>query len=264
LIDREGLRVSLNLFSLEGRVALVTGGNGGLGRAVARGLAAAGAQVAVTGRDETKNSEAAIEFGTERVFRLDVREEAAVERAIAAIVERFGNFDVLVNNAGLFRGGSALDLSLDAWDAVIGTHLTGSFLCAKHAARAMASAGRGGKIINIGSMYSIFGAPRFADYAAAKTGILGLTRSLAVELAPARIQVNAILPGWYETDLTRGLPAKPMGEQIRRRTPAGRWGLPEDLVGTAIYLASPASDFVTGICIPVDGGYHVADRIMDD
>ena len=121
-----------------------------------------------------------------------------------------------------------------------------------------------GKIINVGSMYSVFGAPRFADYAAAKTGILGLTRSLAVELAAAGIQVNAILPGWFETDLTRGVPAKPMGEQIRRRTPARRWGMPDDLVGTVVYLASPASDFVTGVHIPVDGGYRVADRIMDD
>jgi 2-deoxy-D-gluconate 3-dehydrogenase len=188
----------------------------------------------------------------------------AVEAMFAALKERWGGVDILVNNAGVTHDGFLMMLAEAAWDAVIATHLTGSFLCAKHAARAMASGGRGGKIINIGSMYSIFGAPRFADYAAAKTGILGLTRSLAVELAPARIQVNAILPGWYETEMTRGLPAKPMGEQIRRRTPARRWGLPEDLVGTAVYLASPASDFVTGICIPVDGGYHVADRIMDD
>jgi 2-dehydro-3-deoxy-D-gluconate 5-dehydrogenase len=256
--------MSLNLFNLDDRVALVTGGNGGLGRAMARGLAAVGAQVAVTGRDEAKNADAAGEFGAERVLTLDVRDEAAVERAMAAIINRFGRLDILVNNAGLFRGGSARDLSLDAWEAVIGTHLTGSFLCAKHAARAMASDGRGGKIINVGSMYSIFGAPHFADYSAAKTGILGLTRSLAVEFASSRIQVNAILPGWYETDLTRGLPAKPVGEQIRRHTPARRWGRPEDLVGTAVYLASRASDFVTGVCIPVDGGYHVADRSMDD
>ena len=203
------------------------------------------------------------EFGADRVLPLDVRDEAAVERTVAAITERFGSLDILVNNAGLFRGGSALELARDAWDEVIGTHLTGSFLCAKHAARAMVGGNRGGKIINIGSMYSLFGAPSYADYTAAKTGTLGLTRALAVEFAPHRIQVNAILPGWYETDLTRGLPSQPMGEQIRRRTPARRWGVPEDLVGTAVYLASPASDFVTGAHIPVDGGYHVADRIVD-
>jgi 2-dehydro-3-deoxy-D-gluconate 5-dehydrogenase len=227
-------------------------------------LAAAGAQIAVTGRSAEKNSDTANEFGGERVFALDVRDELAVEDTISSVVARFGRLDVLVNNAGLFRGGSVLDLSREAWDEVVGTHLTGSFPCAKHAARSMAAHGDGAKIINVGSMYSIFGAPRFADYAAAKTGILGLTRSLAVELASSRIQVNAILPGWYETDLTRGLPAKPMGEQIRRRTPARRWGVADDLIGTTVYLASAASDFVTGVCIPVDGGYHVADRIMDD
>ena len=253
-----------DLFSLKERIALVTGGNGGIGRAMARGLAAAGAHVAVTGRDPAKNADAAGEFGADSVFPLEVRDEPAVERTIAAIVERFGRLDILVNNAGLFRGGPILELGLEAWDAVIGAHLTGSFLCAKHAARAMIAGDRGGKIVNVGSMYSVFGAPRFADYATAKTGILGLTRSLAVELAPARIQVNAILPGWFETDLTRGLPAKPMGEQIRRRTPARRWGSPDELVGTVVYLASRASDFVTGAHIPVDGGYHVADRIMDD
>jgi 2-deoxy-D-gluconate 3-dehydrogenase len=252
------------VFSLEGRAALVTGGNGGIGRAMARGLAGAGAQVAVTGRDPAKNAEAAIEFGDGAVFELDVRGEAEVERTVGAVVARFGGLDILVNCAGLFRGGPAVELDRHAWGEVIDTHLTGSFLCAKHAARAMIAGRRGGKIVNVGSMYSIFGAPRFSDYAAAKTGILGLTRSLAVELAPAGIQVNAILPGWYETDLTRGLPAKPMGEQIRKRTPARRWGQPDDLVGTIVYLTSPASNFVTGVHIPVDGGYHVADRIMDD
>jgi len=253
-----------DLFSLKKRIALVTGGNGGIGRAMARGLTTAGAHVVVTGRDPAKNADAAGEFGADSVFALEVRDESAVQRTIAAIIERFGRLDILVNNAGLFRGGPILELELEAWDDVIGAHLTGSFLCAKHAAHAMIAGDMGGKIVNVGSMYSIFGAPHFADYATAKTGILGLTRSLAVELAPARIQVNAILPGWFETDLTRGVPAKPMGEQIRKRTPARRWGLPDDLVGTVVYLASPASDFVTGVHIPVDGGYHVADRIMDD
>ena len=124
----------------------------------------------------------------------------------------------------------------------------------------MVAQGRGGKIVNIGSVYSLFGAPDFVDYASAKAGILGLTRSLAVELAPHHIQVNAILPGWYETDLTRGMPETELGDQIRRKTPAGRWGEPDDLVGTAVYLASRASDFVTGVSIPVDGGYTIAER----
>jgi 2-deoxy-D-gluconate 3-dehydrogenase len=148
----------------------------------------------------------------------------------------------------------------EAWDAVVETHLTGSFLCVKHAAAAMVRQGDGGKIINIGSMYSLYGSPNFVDYAAAKTGILGLTRALAVELARHRIQVNAILPGWFETDMTKGGPASEWGERIRRRTPAARWGRPDDLVGAVVFLASRASDFVTGAALPVDGGYAVADR----
>lgn len=254
-----------DLFSLAGRTALVTGGNGGLGRAIALGLRAAGARVAVTGRNPEKNRAVADELGDPgAVFSVDVRDEAAVEKSVAQVVEQLGRLDILVNNAGLFRGGSVLTLSQQDWDAVIGTHLTGAFLCAKHAATAMIARGEGGKIIQVGSAYSRFGPPDFADYAAAKTGVLGLTRALAVELAVHRIQVNAILPGWYETDLTRGLPTTPLGEQIRRRTPAGRWGDPADLVGTAVYLASPASDFVTGVHIAVDGGYAVSDRFLHE
>jgi 2-deoxy-D-gluconate 3-dehydrogenase len=191
---------------------------------------------------------------------LDVREEDHVRGVVAQVVERFGALDILVNNAALFRGGPVLELSREHWDAVIDADLTGPFLCAKHAARAMVARGAGGKIINIGSIYSLFGAPDFADYATAKTGLLGLTRSLAIELAPHHIQVNAILPGWYETDLTRGMPTTALGAQIRGKTPAGRWGEPEDLVGTAVYLAARASDFVTGVGIPVDGGYTIAER----
>ena len=177
---------------------------------------------------------------------------------------RFGALDVLVNNAGGFHGGSVLDLPLEGWERVIGSHLTGSFLCARHAARAMVRRGEGGKIVNVGSMYSLFGPPGFSDYAAAKSGIVGLTRALAVELAPHGIQVNAILPGWFETDLTRGGPREPWGESIRRKTPAGRWGEPADLAGAVVFLASPASDFVTGVALAVDGGYSVADRFSEE
>lgn len=252
--------MTMSLFSLAGKTALVTGGNGGLGRAIALGLRDAGAQVIVTGRNEEKNSAiSSVLDQTGAVVTLDVRDEAAVEQTMAHVLNNFGHLDILVNNAGLFRGGSVMDLSQDDWDAVIGTHLTGSFLCAKHAARVMISGNAGGKIINIGSIYSLFGRPGYSDYAAAKTGIVGLTRALAVELATNDIQVNAILPGWFETDMSGGLAENSRGEEIRRKTPAGRWGNPEDLVGTGVFLASPASDFVTGTCITVDGGYAITD-----
>jgi len=256
--------MALALFSLAGKTALVTGGNGGLGLTFARALQAAGAAVAVTGRDAAKNAAAAAALGPDAlVLPLDVRDEPAVERAVAAVVERFGGLDVLVANAGNFKGAATTELARDAWDDVVSTHLTGAMLSAKHAARAMIARGRGGKIVTIGSMYSVFGSPRSAPYTAAKHGVIGLTKSLAVELAPHGIQVNAILPGWFETDLSRGLPATPRGENIRRKTPAGRWGDLDALAGTIIYLASAASDFVTGASIPVDGGYLVSDRFSD-
>lgn len=253
--------VNLDLFSLAGRVALVTGGNGGIGRALALGLLSAGATVAVTGRNPAKNAAIAAELGDPAaVLPLDVRDEDAVAAAIATVRERHGRLDILVNNAGLTKRVPALDLDRADWNAVIDTHLSGAFYGAKHAARAMIADGRGGKIINIGSMYSLFGPPNVAAYAAAKTGLVGLTRALAVEFAPHDIQVNAILPGWYVTDLTRGLLATTAGEEIRRKTPAGRFGAPEELVGAAIFFASEASRFVTGTALPVDGGYSVADR----
>jgi 2-deoxy-D-gluconate 3-dehydrogenase len=227
---------------------------------MALGLRAAGARVAVTGRKPEKNEAIGRELGdSNAVFFLDVRDEEAIENVVHQIVDRFGRLDILINNAGLIRQGSLIDLTREDWDEVIETHLTGTFLCGKHAARAMIARGEGGKIINIGSMFSIFGLGQHSNYVASKTGLLGLTRALAVELAVYNIQVNAILPGWYETDLIRGLPETSRGEEIRRKTPAGRWGMAEDLVGTTIYLASSASNFVTGVCIPVDGGYAVAE-----
>ena len=245
-------------------MALITGGNGGLGLAMATALARAGAVVAVTGRDPDKNKRArSMLGGGGLVIAADVTEEGSVARAVASAVDRFGRLDVLVNNAGSFGGGAVTELALDRWRSVIDSHLTGAFLCSKHAARQMRAQGGGGKIINVGSMYSAFGPPDFADYAAAKTGVLGLTRALAVELARDRVQVNAILPGWYETDLTRGMPTTELGEQVRKKTPAGRWGSGNDLAGPVVFLASAASDFVTGACLPVDGGYLVCDRLIE-
>jgi 2-deoxy-D-gluconate 3-dehydrogenase len=250
------------LFNLEGRSALVTGGNGGIGLAIARGLQRAGARVAITGRDENKNAAARAFLGDlALVLRAEVTDEGEVERAITEAASSFGGLHILVNNAGGFSGGPVTELSLTGWRSVLDSHLTGAFLCTKHAAPHLASAG-GGKVVNIASVYSYYGAPDFADYSAAKAGLLGLTRALAVELAPQNIQVNALSLGWYVTDLTRRMPAD-LVEQIRRKTPAGRWGELDDLIGPAVFLSSRASDFVTGVALPVDGGYLVADRLRD-
>jgi len=256
--------MSLSSFSLEGKTALVTGGNGGLGRAIALGLRDAGASVAVTGRNPDKNSAIAHELGEAGLaVPLDVRDETAVSEAVSEVIAKFSSLDILINNAGIVRGGSSLEMPREDWDAVIETNLTGSFLCARHAARAMVDAGVGGKIVNIGSVYSVYGTPKFVEYGSSKAGILGLTRGLAIELAPYDIQVNAILPGWYETEMTEESRSSSVAEEIRRKTPAGRWGVPEDLVGAAIFLASPASSFVTGIALPVDGGYLITERLSE-
>ena len=254
-----------SLFSLTGRVALVTGGNGGIGRSIALGFKEHGATVVVTGRNPDKNAAMAAELGEgHAVIELDVRDEQAVNQAMAGIVTRFGSLDILVNNAGIARRGSVLEMSTADWNAVLETHLTGSFLCARAAAKAMVAAGRGGKIINLGSMYSLLGPPNIANYAAAKTGMIGLTRALGVELAVHNIQVNALLPGWHKTDLNRAILDGPLGDEIRHKTPARRLGTPDDLAGAAIVLAAPASDFVTATTLVVDGGYSVTDRRWEE
>lgn len=254
-----------NLFSLDGRVALITGGNSGLGRAMALGMQQAGATVVVTGRNPEKNTAIAEELGNPKaVLSLDVQDEGAIEHTISEVVKRFGRLDILVNNAGAAKRGSVIDMTREDWDAVLRTNLTGSFLCAKYAAKIMMAQDSGGKMINIGSMYSIFGGREDANYVASKTGILGLTRALANDLAEYNIQVNTILPGWHWTPMTRFLKGTPKAEQIRRKTPARRWGDAEDVVGTAIFLAAPASDFVTGVAIPVDGGYSITDQFLTE
>jgi NAD(P)-dependent dehydrogenase (short-subunit alcohol dehydrogenase family) len=246
------------LFSLQGRVALVTGGNRGLGLVLARGLRAAGATVAVTGRDATRNAAVAAELGAEAVHELDVRDDEAVARVVAAVVERHGALDVLVNNAGAIQAYGALRMSPDDWRATIEANLTGAFLCARHAAAAMVERGRGGKIVNIASVYALVGTPAVPHYAAAKAGLVGMTRSLAVELAPHDIQVNAILPGVYDTEMSRQHISAERRLEFERRTPAGRWGRPEELIGPLLLLASGASSYVTGVALPVDGGYLIS------
>ena len=248
------------MFNLTGKVAVVTGGNGGIGLGMARGLARAGACIVIVGRNAAKSQAAAAELqalGTEAAaVEADVVDEAAVARLMAQVAERWGRLDILVNNAGINIRKPAQDLSLDEWRSVVDTNLTSAFLCARGAYPLLRGAG-GGKVINIGSMTSIFGASFAPAYSASKGGIVQLTKALATSWAADRIQVNAVLPGWIDTELTRTARLQVAGlhERVLARTPAGRWGEPDDLAGVAVFLASRASDFVTGAAIPVDGGY---------
>ncbi|MCU1493255.1 MAG: short-chain dehydrogenase/reductase [Acidimicrobiaceae bacterium] len=252
-------------FSLKGNVALVTGGNGGLGRAIALGMCEAGAFVVVTGRDEDKNAVMREELGTRGlVTSADVRDEAAIADIVARAVADHGRLDILVNNAGIGGRAPFLEMDQDAWHTMIDTHLTGAFLATKYAVKAMIAGQRGGSVLNIGSMYSLFGPPQGVGYATAKTGMLGFTRALAVELAEQRIRVNAILPGWIETEMTRMVRESDMAPDIVRKIPLGRFGVPDDLVGLSLLLSSPAGAYITGAEIPVDGGYHASDRPRRD
>jgi len=249
-------------FDLTGKVAIVTGGNGGIGLGMASGLAAAGAAIAIVGRDEAKSNAAVAELrqsGAKAISVLaDVTDEAAVTAMVDRVRRELGRFDILVNNAGINIRKPPHALSLSEWDSVINTNLTSAFLCSRAAYPAMKAAG-GGKIINIGSMMSIFGASFAPAYAASKGGIVQFTRSCAVAWAADNIQANAVLPGWIDTDLTRRAREQIDGlhERVLARTPAARWGASADFAGVAVFLSSGASDFVTGTAIPVDGGFSI-------
>ena len=249
------------LFSLSGRVAIVTGGNGGIGRGIALGLAEAGAAVAILGRNESKNAGVLAELKALGVpslaVRVDLTDRGTLAPAFERVERELGGVGILVNNAGIaMLSGGVLQETPEDWDNVIATQLHAVFLLSKLAAESM-RASKTGKIINLGSMYSYFGSGLVPSYSAAKGAVIQLTRSMAIELAPYNIQVNAIAPGWIETDMTAPVRMSPMNDEILARTPAGRWGRPEDIAGTAVYLASRASDFVTGATIYVDGGYVI-------
>jgi len=252
----------MNPFDLSGRVAIVTGGNGGLGLGMARGLAQAGAAVVIAGRNPSKNAAAIAELGDlgakAAAVEVDVTDEASCRAMVAAAVEHFGRLDILINNAGTNIRKQPHEYALAEWQSVMDANLTGPFICSQAAYPEMQRAG-GGKIINIGSMTSIFGVPFAVPYSASKGGIVQLTKALATAWAKENIQVNAVLPGWIDTDLTRKAreQVKGLHERVLERTPTGRWGVPEDLSGIAVFLSSPASDFITGTAIPVDGGYSV-------
>ncbi len=250
------------LFDLGGKVAIVTGGNGGIGLGMARGLAEAGAAIAVVGRNAEKSEQAAAELkahGAKAISIVaDVTDKDAVANMVGRVKGEFGRIDILVNNAGINIRKPPQTLELDEWERVIDTNLTSAFVCSKAVHSAMKDGG-GGKVINIGSMMSIFGASFTPAYAASKGGIVQFTRSCACAWAADNIQVNAILPGWIDTDLTKRARAEIGGlhDRVLARTPAARWGAIDDFAGIAVFLASHASDFVTGTAIPVDGGYSI-------
>ena len=252
----------MSLFDLKGRVALVTGGNGGIGLGMARGLAQAGAAIAVAGRNQAKSEAAAAELGklgvATTVVTGNVTDEAQCQRMADETVKRLGRLDILINNAGINIRKPPQELSIAEWKEVIDTNLTSTFVCSQIVYPLMQAA-KGGKIINIGSMLSIFGAAFAPAYGASKGGVVQLTKSMATAWAKDNIQVNAVLPGWIDTDLTRAArdQVKGLNSMVLMRTPAQRWGNPDDLSGIAVFLASRASDFVTGTAIPVDGGYSV-------
>lgn len=245
-------------FDLAGKVAVVTGANTGLGQAMAVALAAAGADIALVGRSEPAETEARIaKLGRKTaVVMADLSSTEVVAGVIEAAEKGLGPVDILVNNAGIIRRATALEFGEQDWDDVLTTNLKVPFFLAQAAAKSMVDGGRGGKIINVASLLSFQGGIRVASYTASKSGLAGLTRLLANEWAGQGINVNAIVPGYFATNNTRALREdETRNRQIIERIPAGQWGDPEDLGGTVVYLASPASDYVHGALIPVDGGW---------
>lgn len=250
------------MFDLKGRAALVTGGNGGIGLGFARGLAKAGASVMVAGRNAAKNAAAVAELkalgATADSVEVDVTDEASIRAMVATTAERLGRLDILVNNAGTNIRNRPEVYRMEDWHTVIATNLTSGMIAAQ-AAHPFLKAGGVGRVINNGSMLSIFGLPFHAAYGASKGGVVQMTKSMAVAWAPDGITVNVILPGWIDTDLTRKArqDMANLNEDVLRRTPTKRWGNPGDFEGVAAFLASDAAAFITGVAIPVDGGFSV-------
>jgi 2-deoxy-D-gluconate 3-dehydrogenase len=248
------------LFDLTGKVAVVTGGNGGIGLGMAKGLADAGARIAVAARNAEKAKTALKALGGQaEFFAVDVAKETSCRAMIAEAARKMGRIDILVNCAGIAIRKRPEVLNDEEWHQVLNVNLTGTFACSQAVYPEMKKQG-GGKIINIGSMLSIFGAAPNAAYAASKGAVVQFTKSLAVAWAKDNIQVNAILPGWVDTELTVAARQQIEGlnERVLARTPAARWGKPEEFAGISVFLASAASDFVTGTAIPVDGGFSVS------
>ncbi|MEO7579763.1 MAG: 2-dehydro-3-deoxy-D-gluconate 5-dehydrogenase KduD [Massilia sp.] len=246
-----------DLFNLSGQCALVTGANTGLGQAIAIALAQAGADIVAAGRSSAAETEAAVTaLGRRFLFvEADFGSTEPVQRVIDAAVAFGGRLDILVNNAGIIHRADSLDVTEENWDAVMNTNLKSLFFLSQAAARHMAPRGAG-KIVNVASLLSFQGGVRVPAYTASKSAVAGLTRALANEWAASGVNVNALAPGYFETNNTSALQADPVrAPAILARIPAGRWGQPADLAGAAVFLASRASDYVHGIVLPVDGGW---------
>lgn len=248
----------LEQFRLDGRVALVTGASRGLGKAMALALAGAGATPVLVGRDASTLAPVAAEIESALDRRtlclpLDVSDLGAHATAVREVLERFGQIDILVNNAGINIRKDTLDYSPEEWDRVLDTNLKAAFFLTQEVARHMIPR-RQGKVLNISSMTAYLGLPTVPAYTASKAALQQLTKLLAVEWAEHNIQVNAIAPGWIRTELTSVLEGTPRYDWVINRTPAGRFGEPPELAGAAVFLCSPAADFITGQTLAVDGG----------
>jgi len=246
----------LDLFRLDGKVALITGAASGLGAAIATGLAQAGASVAVHGNRRAADETAHAIGGSAAAFQADLGHTAGPESLYGRVKEHFGKIDILINNAGTIHRDAAVDTTLESWEQVLQVNLTSVFQLSQFVARDLIAREAPGKIVNIASLLSFQGGIRVPAYAASKGGVAQLTKALANEWAPKNIQVNAIAPGYFATTNTEALQAdETRNRQILERIPAARWGQPEDLAGAALYLASPASNYVTGTVLTVDGGW---------
>jgi 3-oxoacyl-[acyl-carrier protein] reductase len=248
------------MFSLKDKVALITGASQGIGRDTALALAEAGATVAVAARNEEKLASLAEEIAAKGsvafVVKMDVADAEQVKTGFKAVLEKFGKLDILVNNAAITRDGLAMRMKLDDWDAVIRTNLTGAHLCSQQALSAMMRA-RAGRIINIASVVAQTGNPGQSNYVAAKAGLIGLTKAIAMEIASRNVTVNAVAPGFIETPMTDVLPDK-VKEELKTRIPLGRMGTPRDVAAAIVFLASDEAGYITGHVLDVNGGLYLA------
>ena len=248
----------LDQFKLDGKVAVVTGAGRGLGQGAALGLAEAGADLALVDIVATDETAARVRALGRRACQVhaNLMDRAGIQPVVDQVVRELGGIDILVNNAGIIRRAPLLEFSEKDWDDVIALNQSTVFFLAQAVARQMVAQGRGGKIVNIASMLSFQGGIRVPSYTASKSAVMGLTRLMANELSPYKINVNAVAPGYMATDNTAPLRAdQARSAEILGRIPAGRWGLPEDLQGAMVFLASAASDYVTGYTLAVDGGW---------